>query len=524
MEPCLPIHSLSTEQQYAYRQFEKGHNLFVTGPGGSGKTQLIRSLMDCCLNTKREFAVCALTGCASVLLNMKAKTIHSWSGIKLARGDRDKIIQSVSKNRMAVKNWRKVQVLIIDEISMMSVKILELLETIARRVRKNSLVFGGIQVVFTGDFYQLPPVGDLNDPSTCQFCFQSKTWKDIFPNASHSVVLKTIFRQTDPLYKTILNQIRVGELSDENAVILNQRVGLERQENMTRLFPIKSKVETINQYNFEKIQEKEYSQKIIVKTNCKVYIDTGMPILDDVLDQCNSMTSDDIEFEVQRLSSMIPTEEKVLLKKGALVMLTFNLSVEDGLCNGSQGIIVNFSEKRSITDKPGVLLQPITLPVVQFTNGMVTEILPQVWQSDEYPRICVAQFPLRLAWALTIHKSQGATLERAEVDVGFSIFEYGQTYVALSRVKSLEGLYLSNFNPKRIKAHPLVKQFYKSLRVRDSSPDPVMEGQKPVMTTLVVAPVVAVPVNDIDETIPVARVVSDFSHFNYSGVVVRKLP
>ena len=507
----LPLSSLSPEQKYAYKQFVKGENLFITGPGGSGKTQLIHSFVQHCKVVKKEIAVCALTGCASVLLNMKAKTIHSWAGIKLAKGTKDKIIQDVLKNKKATNNWKKVEVLVVDEVSMMSSKIFEILEETARRVRrKPAEVFGGIQIIFTGDFYQLPPVGDPNEPSTSQFCFQSSKWKEVF-SPSHSIMLKTIFRQSDPLYRSILNEIRVGELTEENATILHNRVGVERNENevITRLYPIKSKVDAINKHNFEKIAEKEHKQDILIKTNCRVYLDSGMPIPNDILEQCNSMTNDDIEFEVKRLISNITTHETVSMKIGTAVMLTFNLNVEDGLCNGSQGTIVNILENQTITDPPGIFTHPITIPVVQFSNKITVKIMPHFWQSDDFPRIIVGQFPLIHAWALTIHKIQGASIERGEVDAGGSIFEYGQTYVGLSRIRSLEGLYLTNFHPKRIKAHPLVKEFYRSI------PETVPEEEEKEIEI------------EIPTAIPLASTeLRDFTQYNYVDdvIIVKKLP
>jgi ATP-dependent DNA helicase PIF1 len=519
----IPIHLLSKEQKYAYIKFAEGHNLFVTGPGGSGKTQLIHTLVQYCKNTGKEVAVCALTGCAAVLLqstSIKAKTIHSWSGIKLAKGSVDKIIQSVLTSSSAMKNWKKVNVLIVDEVSMMSLKILELLEHLARRVRRNSLVFGGIQIVFTGDFYQLPPVGDMNEPTTCHFCFQSKKWREIFPNPFNSILLQTIFRQTDPLYKTILNQIRVGELSDDNAAILNARVGIKYDETeiITRLFPVKSKVETINHYNYEKIKEKNYTQEMIIKTNTKIYLDTGKLITGEILEQCQSMTSDDIEFELKRLLASVPTNETVQMKKGTIVMLTFNLSVDEGLCNGSQGIIIDILENQTIIDDfYGVFAEKINLPLVKFSNGIIIRITPRFWQSDDFPRIIVGQFPLIHAWALTFHKAQGATLERAEVDAGSSVFEYGQSYVGLSRIRSLEGLYLTNFHPKRIKAHPAVKEFYRGILpvgdftdeiVNDSNLDPIAIAVNDIID-IPMAEAIIVPVNE------------RFKKFDY---IVEKLP
>jgi ATP-dependent DNA helicase PIF1 len=140
------------------------------------------------------------------------------------------------------------------------------------------------------------------------------------------------------------------------------------------------------------------------------------------------------------------------LKKGAAVMCTVNLDMENGICNGSQGIVIEIIEST-----------PHNIPVVRFSNGITKKLSIHYWQSEEFPTIAVGQIPLCLAWALTIHKIQGATLEMAEMDIGQSIFEYGQTYVALSRIKSLDGLYLSEFHPFKIKANPKVKQYYENL-------------------------------------------------------------
>jgi ATP-dependent DNA helicase PIF1 len=494
----VPIELLSREQKYAYDRFIRGDNLFITGPGGSGKTQLIHHLVNVCKQTNKEVAVCALTGCASIVLNVKATTVHSWAGIKLANGPPSKIINYVLSSKYALDNWKKVNVLIIDEISMMSVKILELLEKIGRKARRNPNVFGGIQVVFTGDFYQLPPVGDPNEPSTCQFCFQSTKWKEIFPFPYNSILLDTIFRQNDSVYKNILNEIRIGQLSEENSTLLQQRVNHPKPENeiITRLFPTKSRVDTINKYNYEKIEEKEYRHPYFVITNYTRYVDTSKPIPYDIIQECKSMTEEDIDFETKRILSNIQTTEIVCLKKGTIVMLTFNLSIADGLCNGSQGIIIDIVEEQYMTDIPEHT-KVLNIPIVQFNNGLIQPIKPKLWQSYEKPCICIGQFPLIHAWALTIHKIQGASLDCGEVDAGSAIFEYGQTYVGLSRIRSLDGLYLTNFNPKRIKAHPLVKQFYKTIRNINE-----LEEVDFTIAVAVAAPVN--PNNELEEYIPEA--------------------
>jgi len=155
-------------------------------------------------NGKRH-AVCAMTGCAAILLNCKARTLHSWSGIRLAKGDKQDIVSSVIRNKAATKTWRQVDILIVDEVSMLSKKVFEIIEEIARVSRLSSLPFGGIQVIFTGDFYQLPPVGTDGDTESEQFCFESPVWKTVFKMENH-VQLKTIFRQSDPSILTYLTK------------------------------------------------------------------------------------------------------------------------------------------------------------------------------------------------------------------------------------------------------------------------------------------------------------------------------
>jgi len=169
---------LSPEQQYAFEKFKRGENLFITGPGGTGKTKLIQTFVEYMSINNIKFQVCALTGCAAVLLgNCKARTLHSWAGMGLANGPKDKVIQKIIKNRRTISGWNKVKILIIDEVSMMSKKVFEIIEQAGRNIKKNPLPFGGIQVIFTGDFFQLPPVGNIEEEDTCKFAFESEIWK-----------------------------------------------------------------------------------------------------------------------------------------------------------------------------------------------------------------------------------------------------------------------------------------------------------------------------------------------------------
>ena len=451
--------ALSPEQEYAFERFKLGDNLFITGPGGTGKTKLIRNIFDFANSKEMAIQVCAMTGCASILLNCGAKTLHSWSGIKLGKGAREKIVADIIRNRRLSSAWRKIKVLIVDEVSMMSLKIFNLCDAIGRAIRKKNKPFGGIQVIFTGDFYQLPPVGTPGEPDTELFCFESAIWKTVFSPENH-IQLTTVFRQKDPIYINILNEIRQGQLSEENKTILQNRVKREYDAEangncvLTKLFPIRSKADYVNQAQYAKIEDEEIIMPCIRNINCKTIGDTEKPIDFDVIQLCHELSQKEREQELERLIANTCVE-KMALKKGAAVMCTTNLDMDSEICNGSQGVVIDFSSKINEDGSRD--------PVVKFSNGVIRTIKKHTWQSEEYPIISVSQYPLCLAWALTIHKIQGATMSMAEMDLGFNIFEYGQTYVALSRIQSLDGLYLSAFHAHRIKANPKVKGFYDAL-------------------------------------------------------------
>jgi hypothetical protein len=212
---------------------------------------------------------------------------------------------------------------------------------------------------------------------------------------------------------------------------------------------------------FGGIQESEVVIPCIRKTDYAKILETGEEFSPIQMVNCQKLKTPMQKSEmVEHLIANTNCAPVLSLKRGAVVMCTVNLDLDQNICNGSQGVVVDFCS--------GVLDGSQT-PVVQFTNGVVKQMEYHYWQSEEYPCIVVGQYPLCLAWALTIHKIQGATLNLAEIDIGNTIFEYGQTYVALSRVKSLEGLYLSAFNPHRIKANPTVKQFYSLMEKRGDS-------------------------------------------------------
>jgi len=446
-QPQTPI-TLSNEQQEAFQKYTEGKNIFVTGPGGSGKSELIKRIYKHAQLHEKEIHVCAMTGCAAVLLRCKAKTIHSWAGIGLGKASVEFLVKKINQNRFARDTWKKTQVLIIDEVSMMSKKLFEMLNQIGKSVRNNQRPFGGIQVILFGDFYQLPPVGERDDPDTNKFCFESEDWLKIFPR-TQQVELVKIFRQSDTRFTDILNKMRVGELDKASVEILQQYMGRDKNNQdfltePTKIMPRRERVVSINQEKLAQLtgEEKRFKIKFMYPEN-------------KILDEAKKAA---YTTELTFMSKNLICDEEIVLKIGAQVMCVTNILSNEGdledrefiLCNGSQGIVTGFDKGNGF-------------PIVKFNNGVVRVMTPNVWWNEKNPQIGVAQVPLILAWALTIHKTQGATLDVAEIDVGDGIFEYGQTYVAISRVKTLNGLYLASFDAKRVRADKKVVEYYSTL-------------------------------------------------------------
>jgi len=449
---------LSIEQTCALQQFENGDNLFITGEGGTGKTTLIKHLIRSCGRRNKKYQVCAMTGCAALLLGCNARTIHSWSGIRLAKGNLEDIVRSVLYNRKSNQSWNAVDILVIDEVSMMSKRIFDLLNEIGKRTRRNSKPFGGIQVIFCGDFYQLPPVCIGDEVDGDKMCFESAEWYKTFDLDNH-IVLNTIFRQKDPLYKSILMQIRKGTIDAKAVALLKGQVDRKIDPEKTngcvppKLYPRKAQVENINNGMFRSLEGECFVYDYISRTNCTTVLETNVPLPYSELQKCRKELTDEKKVsEVRNLLNNASCTSKLELKTGTSVMCTVNLDMDNGICNGSTGVVCDFVKRANIP-----------FPIVQFSNGLKREIPIKFWQSEEYPVVAIGQFPLCHAWAMTIHKIQGATLDMAEMDIGAGIFEYGQTYVALSRVRSLDGLYLTGFDPSKVKINPKVQAFYDNI-------------------------------------------------------------
>ena len=434
----------SHEQQVAFEAYKQGKNVFITGPGGTGKSHLIREIVKHAKVRKKKYAVTAMTGRAAQMLKCYAKTIHSWGHISPTFTDEKDLIHSIYYTLYKRNVWRRVQLLIVDEVSMMSCWFFEALNKVAQYARGKGEYFGGIQLVFCGDFCQLPPVykphtDDNPDVRKGQFCFESDIWEDVFDK---HIELKTMFRQKDVDFIKLLNNARMGydRLTEDNIKMLESRVNVVCEDEYykpVKLFPTNRKVRVYNLMELEELdgETREYCNKIEY---------TKPPTRKTAASKkaCND--------EVNKLIKNSLIEQKLCLKVGCQVMCTVNLNQQEGIVNGSIGCVLGFTE-----DKPRV----------RFDNGKVLLMEPFTYESERVAGLVIKQLPLVLAWAITIHKSQGASLYSAEMDLGSDVFESGQSYVALSRVRRLSGVYLIGLNVKRIKTDPRVVEYYDSLKV-----------------------------------------------------------
>lgn len=449
---------LNAEQAAALHAVQHGRNIFLTGAGGTGKSHTIRAITEWAHRAGLRYAVTALTGCAALLLNCGAKTLHSWAGVGLAKESPASLVDAIKRNRRASRRWTDTQLLIVDEVSMMNPEFLEKLDCVARRIRRRpEQRFGGLQLVLAGDFCQLPPVTrDTSGGSATRFIFEMPLWPQLI---DETIYLRRIIRQSDPVFQQILNEARMGALTPASISTLERRLNLPWQENEIRptlLFTRNAEVDEVNRRNMEALSTERRTfeaQTVVMDTSVSRRGASAHPTPVVV-----PPDDPDVLVALERLDADAPYDPKLELAIGAQVMLLINLDQDRGLVNGSRGVVTGFSDGG--------------LPLVKFINQRDPILLDRsYWWLEEYEGIGRGQIPLRVAYAITIHKSQGATLDCALIDIGASTFEYGQAYVALSRVRSLEGLYVWKLDPLKIRCHPTVASFYAEL-----TPPPAPEG------------------------------------------------
>ncbi|KAI4341143.1 hypothetical protein MLD38_025902 [Melastoma candidum] len=407
-----------------------GKSVFISGPAGTGKTRLVQHLIKLLRKMwgQSNVYITASTGVASCTI--KGQTLHSFAGLKDVAADWDSLLSGVTRDKRAVYRWKKAKVVVLDEISMIDGELFENLERVARELRKIDKPWGGIQLVVAGDFFQLPPVSKGKDKG---FAFQAKCWNTSF---DLQVELTRVFRQSDETLIRVLQSVRKGGVKDEDLELLEQSCcNSEPDSSVVRLFPRNNQVNAVNQQRIEELGNDCY--------------------------QFSAADSGEESWKKQLEKMIAPNE--IALCEGARVMLIKNMSTWKGLVNGAVGTIVGFIDSVDVAD----VCPDGVLPIVKFDSGKKLVIPLETWCVMDGDKVVAhrKQIPLLLAWALSIHKCQGMTLDRLHTDLS-EAFGYGMVYVALSRIRNMSGLNLSGFDRTKIKAHPKVLEFYANLANR----------------------------------------------------------
>lgn len=408
-------------QLEALKILQSGANVFLTGEPGSGKSYTINLFKKWAENRGIYPAVTASTGIAAT--HIDGVTIHSWSGIGIKEIINQSDIRFIMQKQYVVSRILEAKILIIDEISMINGQTLDNVDKVCREVRGFSNMearnqpFGGIQIIFVGDFFQLPPVSKNN--KAVAFAFQSQAWLAASPEVCY---LTEQHRQEDAEFLDILTGLRSGTLTKKHQARL-AKCKRKAPKDITRLFTHNTDVDFVNAEELSKL-----------KTEANTFY------------MSTSVAHTSFAFMIDILKKSCLSPEKLDLKIGAPVMFTRNDSQKDGSAgeyvNGTLGKVIGFDP----------------LPIVELKNGSVIHIAKlQEWSIIEkgQTKASIRQVPLRLAWAITVHKCQGMSLDAATMDLRRA-FEFGQGYVALSRVRSLAGLYLEGLNVKALEMHPTV--------------------------------------------------------------------
>jgi len=399
-------------QTTALNILKTGNNVFITGSAGTGKTYLLNQYTFYLKSRKIIPTIVAPTGIAAS--HLQGQTIHSFFSLGIRDTIDEYYIESLLEKKYLQTRFSKLKVLIVDEISMVSPEMFLAMDKILRAFKKNNTPFGGVQTILSGDFFQLPPISKF--PKEKRFAWQSPSWKEL---GLKTCYLQEKFRQDDNVLISILDEIRSGSVSAKNYEILNSRHHKELDISFTptKLYTHNVDVDRINSDELNKITNPAHSF---------AYKSEG--------------TSKNIEKIFK--SSLVLQE--ISLKKDAVVMFIKN-NHDLGYVNGTTGVVIDFNKETG-------------LPIVKTSYGSVIKVALEEWSMENDSGNVVAkvsQVPLKLAWAITIHKSQGMTLDSAEIDLS-KTFEVGQGYVALSRIKNIEGLRLMGLNDKALSVDPLI--------------------------------------------------------------------
>lgn len=421
-------------QKEALSILKLGVNVFLTGEPGAGKTHTINEYIRWLRERGVEPAVTASTGIAATHVN--GMTIHSWAGIGIKKRVTDWDIEMIQSREKTAQRIVSAKVLIIDEISMLDAETLNSVDRVLRALRQPVLAearpFGGLQVIFVGDFFQLPPV---SRGEAAQFAFSSQAWKDANPVVCY---LSEQHRQGSGEFLDLLGAIRSGDVQEVHYETIRSRMKKVGTKKATRLHTHNAEADAIN---VESLSE--------VKGTSRVF----------------HMTSKGSRTLVESLKQNCLSPESLTLKEGAVVMFTRN-NFEEGYVNGTLGEVVDFA--------------PSGYPIIKTKAGRRIEATQGEWSVADGSKILaqIKQVPLRLAWAITVHKSQGMSLDAAIIDLS-KAFEFGQGYVALSRVRSLEGLFLEGFNDRALMLHPeIVRQDELFRRKSDAARARIMSIEK----------------------------------------------
>ncbi len=456
MNPSVDFNreDLNAEQARALDLALAGKSFFLTGSAGTGKSFCLAYMVHALRKAGRRVVVTASTGIGAVTIG--GITIHSFAGFGIGNQTRDELRRTATSKRMR-DIWQSVDTILIDEISMVKAEYFEKLALVAQEARQDSSTpLGGVQLIVLGDFFQLPPVvprmlaaskvAGGHSTSKSVFCFSTREWHDLIQEV---VELKHIFRQKDPVFAQCLQRIRWGTPSSEDIRLLTTRLHANIEHSgikPTFLHSRTEDVDRINQEHLDAIDAPPHTYHTIQGFNSSGVKDQSTDALP---------PKSRVDRVTAELRKNMPADETVTLKVGAQVMLLANLNFEHQLVNGSRGVVTRFTEA------------PFAYPVVRFNNVEAT-IRAHMWKHQFRTGVYayVAQIPLKLAYAYTIHKSQSQSMDCVQIQLDGSVFEDGQAYTALSRLRTLAGLTLSAFDPACIRANPEVVAFYRALQSR----------------------------------------------------------